>query len=95
VEVRRVDVAFAELMLLAARHPALEADPRFRDLRREIAAAQGRIALERRRYNEQVALRNERIRRLPWRFFAAGRKPRAFYDPPADPSFDPAPDAGA
>jgi LemA protein len=94
VEARRVDVAFAELLLLGVRYADLEADQHFRDLRDEVAAAQDRIALERRRYNEQVALRNERIRRLPWRFFSGGREPRAFYDPPAEPFFDPGLDAG-
>jgi len=81
VEAVRVDAAFANLMLLAQRYPDLEADPLFRGLREQVAAAQDRIALERQRYNDQVAFRNQRIQRAPWRFFVGRREPRTAYDP--------------
>ena len=83
-EAVHLDAAFAELLLVAERYPELKADQRFRDLGYELAGTQNRVALERKRFNDLVALHNARIRQLPWALLARDRKPRAFYDAPEE-----------
>jgi LemA protein len=88
-EARSVDMAFAEVLLVAERYPDLKADQQFRDLSYEIAGTQNRIALERKRFNDLVALHNARIRQVPWRLLAVDMEARAFYAPPEGGLSDP------
>lgn len=79
-----MDTALARLLAVGESYPDLKADRRFRDLQYELAGAQNRIAVERKRYNELVGSFNARLRMFPWILAASGFNEREFYSPPAE-----------
>ena len=79
-----MDTALARLLAVGEAYPDLKADRRFRDLQFELAGAQNRIAVERKRYNELVGSFNARLRMLPWSLVASGFSEREYYSPPAE-----------
>ena len=52
------------------RYPELKADQRFADLQRQLEGTENRIAVERRRFTENVAVYNNGVRRFPGRIIA-------------------------
>lgn len=84
-----VDGVVSNVLALAESYPELKADQQFRDLSYELAGTQNRIALERMRYNEVVAVLNARLRQLPWSLFAGQIESAEFYQAPEEKLEDP------
>lgn len=63
--------ALARLLVIIERYPDLKANQNFNRLMDELSGTENRIAVERRRYNEQVKEYNMMIKRIPGSFFAA------------------------
>lgn len=62
--------ALQRLMVVVERYPELKADQRFADLQRQLEGTENRIAVERRRFTENVAVYNSGVRRFPGRIIA-------------------------
>ena len=62
--------ALQRLMVVVERYPELKADQRFADLQRQLEGTENRIAVERRRFTENVAVYNNGVRRFPGRIIA-------------------------
>ncbi|MBN2008478.1 LemA family protein [candidate division KSB1 bacterium] len=78
--------ALSRLLLVVERYPDLKANQNFIRLQDELAGTENRIAVERRRYNEQVQLFNKKIRSFPTVFFAGmfGFEKREYFEAPAE-----------
>lgn len=57
--------ALSRLMVTIERYPDLKANQNFRDLQAQLEGTENRIAVERRKYNDAVALYNKNIRTFP------------------------------
>ncbi len=57
--------ALARLMVVVERYPDLKANQNFLDLQAQLEGTENRIAVERRRFNEQAQSYNTSIRRFP------------------------------
>jgi LemA protein len=57
--------ALSRLLVVVERYPDLKANTNFIRLQDELAGTENRIAVERRRFNEQVKVFNERLRKFP------------------------------
>jgi LemA protein len=61
----QLDGALGRLLVVVENYPNLKADEQFRNLQYELAGAENRIAIERRRYNESVQRYNTDIELFP------------------------------
>ena len=73
------------LLAIAESYPELKANENFIRLQDELAGTENRIAVARKRYNDQVKIYNMRIRQFPGSFFAGdlGLTAREYFEPPA------------
>ena len=78
--------ALSRLMVVVERYPDLKSNQNFLKLQDELAGTENRIAVERRRYNEQVKIYNEAIRSFPANILAGmfGFKETAFFEAPKE-----------
>ncbi len=65
-----LESALGRLMVVVERYPDLKANQNFLALQEELAGTENRISVERRRYNEAVAVYNVSIRRFPGNMMA-------------------------
>ncbi|MEA3223165.1 MAG: LemA family protein [Thermodesulfobacteriota bacterium] len=63
--------ALSRLLLLQERYPELKANESFLKLHDSLEGTENRIAVERKRYNDQVRILNTYVKSFPGRFFAA------------------------
>lgn len=63
--------ALSRLLAVAERYPDLKANQNFLELQAQLEGTENRIAVERRRFNEQVKLYNTYIRRFPTNLVAS------------------------
>lgn len=63
--------ALGNINVVVEAYPELKADKNFQDLQAEIAGTENRIAVERKRYNDQVSEFNKDVRRFPTSMFAS------------------------
>ena len=79
-----VTVSLGRLLAVAENYPALRANENFIRLQDELAGTENRIAVSRKRYNDQVKVYNMRIRQFPGSMFAGdlGLAPRDYFEPP-------------
>lgn len=66
----QMESALSRLLVVAERYPDLKANQNFKALMDELAGTENRLAVERKRYNEQVKLFNKTIRTFPYRYVA-------------------------
>jgi LemA protein len=57
--------ALSRLMVVVERYPDIKANANFRDLQAQLEGTENRIAVERRKYNDEARRFNTRIRRFP------------------------------
>lgn len=62
--------ALSRLLVLQERYPELKAQESFLSLQDELAGTENRLSVERKRYNDTVAILNKQIRMFPGRFYA-------------------------
>lgn len=76
--------ALGRLMVVVERYPELKANENFIRLQDELAGTENRIAVERRRFNEQVRVYNQKTRRFPTVMFAGilGFSQRPYFEAP-------------
>ncbi len=74
--------ALSRLLVVVENYPNLKADQHFIRLMDELAGAENRISVERKRYNEQIGVYNAYIRQVPNNFVAAlaGAKEKPFFE---------------
>lgn len=77
----QLEGALSRLMVVVERYPDLKANQNFLALQDELAGTENRIAVERRRYNENVQQYNVRVKRFPTNLVAVltGFKPSEAY----------------
>lgn len=63
--------ALSRLLVVVERYPQLQAVGAFRDLQAQLEGTENRIAVERRRYNEEARDYNSALRRVPAAWFIA------------------------
>ena len=63
--------ALSRLLAVAERYPDLKANQNFLELQAQLEGTENRIAVERRRFNEQVKLYNTYIRKFPTNLVAS------------------------
>jgi LemA protein len=61
----QLDSALSRLLVIAENYPQLKANENFVRLQDELAGTENRIAVERKRYNDDVRVFNQSIRRFP------------------------------
>jgi LemA protein len=80
--------ALSRLMVVVERYPELKANENFRDLQVQLEGTENRIAVERKRYNDEAQEFNTRIRQFPTSLVASmggfERKPYFQSQPGAD-----------
>lgn len=78
---RGIESAISRLLVITENYPQLKADKNFTALMDELAGSENRIAQERRRYNENVQLFNQKIQMMPTSIVAnlAGFKKLAYF----------------
>jgi len=78
--------ALGRLMVVVERYPELKANENFIRLQDELAGTENRIAVERRRFNDQVRTYNQNIRSFPTIFFAGvfGFQQRPYFEAPPE-----------
>ena len=76
--------ALSRLLLVVERYPELKANQNFIRLQDELAGTENRISVERRRYNEQVKVLNQKVRTFPTVLFAGmfGIEKRDYFEAP-------------
>jgi LemA protein len=62
--------ALSRLMVVVEKYPDLKANQNFMDLQAQLEGTENRIAVERRKFNEETRTYNTYIRRFPARIFA-------------------------
>lgn len=84
--------ALGRLMVVVESYPELKANENFIQLQDELAGTENRIAVERKNYNDTVAIFNGKIRRFPTSIVAkfAGLKAREYFE--ASPGSETAPE---
>jgi LemA protein len=65
-----MDSALGRLLVVVENYPQLQSAGNFRDLQAQLEGTENRIALERKRYNEQVMEYNVTVKRFPVMLFA-------------------------
>jgi LemA protein len=77
-----MESALSRLMVVVERYPELKANESFLKLQDELAGTENRIAVERKRFNEDVNQYNAVLRRIPGRWVAslAGFTRRAYFE---------------
>lgn len=82
---QQLDSAISRLLVVVENYPDLKANQNFLALQDQLEGTENRIAVERQRYNEQVAGYNKKIKRFPTNVFAGmlGFSERNYYEPPA------------
>jgi len=63
--------ALSRLLLLQERYPQLKSNENFLKLQDSLEGTENRIAVERKRYNDQVRILNTYVKTFPGRFFAS------------------------
>lgn len=63
--------ALGNINVVVEAYPELKADKNFQDLQAELAGTENRIAVERKRYNDQVSEFNQDVRRFPTKLIAS------------------------
>ncbi len=76
--------ALSRLLVVVERYPDLKANQNFIRLQDELAGTENRIAVERRRYNEQVRNYNQKVRQFPTNIIAGmfGFEKRPYFEAP-------------
>lgn len=74
--------ALGNINVVVEAYPELKADKNFQDLQAELAGTENRIAVERKRYNDQVSEFNQDVRRFPTKFIASllGFQEKAYFE---------------
>ena len=67
---QQMESALSRLLVIAERYPNLKSNQNFQALMDELAGTENRLAVERKRYNEQVKIFNRTIRTFPYRYVA-------------------------
>jgi LemA protein len=77
--------ALARLLVVVENYPTLKSDATFIRLMDELAGAENRLSVERRRYNEAVQQFNATVRQVPTNLIAslAGFKAHPYFEAPA------------
>ena len=88
--------ALGRLMVVVERYPELKANQNFIRLQDELAGTENRIAVERRRYNEDVRAYNQTIRTFPSNIMAKlfGFEKRTYFEAPEEAQTAPQVDFG-
>jgi len=83
--------ALSRLLVVVENYPNLKADQQFTQLMDELAGTENRIAVARKDYNEQVAVYNKKVKRMPGAIVAriAGFDEKEYFK--ADPNATKAP----
>ena len=78
--------ALSRLLLVVERYPELKSNQNFIQLQDELAGTENRIAVARRRYNEDVKEYNQSIRQVPNNIIASmfNFQPAAYYEIPPE-----------
>jgi len=76
--------ALSRLLLLQERYPQLKSNENFLKLQDSLEGTENRIAVERKRYNDQVRILNTYVKTFPGRFFAswAGVEQARYFEVP-------------
>jgi LemA protein len=76
--------ALSRLLLLQERYPQLKSNENFMKLQDSLEGTENRIAVERKRYNDQVRLLNTYVKTFPGMFFAswAGVEEAQYFETP-------------
>ena len=84
-----ITAGLGRLLAIAENYPELKANENFIRLQDELAGTENRIAIARKRYNEDVRVYNMKIRQFPSSLFAGdlpviglGLKKRDYFEPP-------------
>lgn len=74
--------AISRLLVLVENYPELKANENFKALITELEGTENRISVERKRYNDLVAIFNKKIRQFPVVFFAKmfGFSPKKYFE---------------
>ncbi len=79
----QLGAALSRLMVVVENYPELKATEAFQTLQTQLAGAENRIAVERKRYNEAAQGYNTRLQRVPAAWFVAALgwsfKPKAYF----------------
>lgn len=77
-----MDSALARLLVVAEAYPQLKSDQNFIALQAELAGTENRVAVERKRYNDQVTIYNKKIKVFPTSLLAGlfGFKEFAYFE---------------
>lgn len=77
----QMNEAIRNINVVAEAYPDLKANESFQNLQAELAGTENRIAVERKRYNEQVASFNKSVKRFPTNIVAKmlGFSPREYF----------------
>lgn len=81
VAATQVESALGRLLVIMENYPQLKSNETVRQLMDELAGTENRIAVERRRYNDQVRTYNTSVTLIPGKFFAMlfGFGPREYF----------------
>ncbi|MDR1306075.1 MAG: LemA family protein [Treponema sp.] len=77
-----MESALSRLLVVVEQYPELKASENFTALQDELAGAENRVAVARKRYNDSVGAFNAKIRTFPGSLFAGGMGfgPRAYFE---------------
>lgn len=81
IATNQVESALSRLLVVMENYPQLNSNQTVQDLMTELAGTENRIAVERKRYNDEVRLFNTALARLPARLVAPsfGFNPRSYF----------------
>jgi LemA protein len=88
--------ALGRLMVVVEKYPELKANENFLRLQDELAGTENRIAVERKRYNDEVRVYNQSVRRFPTVIIASmlGFPQKPYFEAPAEAKTAPTVDFG-
>lgn len=83
---RQMDSALGRLLAIVENYPELRSSQNFLALQDQLEGTENRIAVERKRYNDAVAVYNKRIKRFPAVLIAnmLGFDEAVYYNPPEE-----------
>src|SRR5712691_3164986 len=83
--------ALSRLLVTVERYPELKSNQNFLDLQKQLEGTENRIAVERKRFNDTVAVYNTRLRLFPGSIVArlVGFTPKAFFEAAPDAATPP------
>ncbi len=78
----QIGAALGRLLMIQENYPDLKANSNFRDLQAQIEGTENRIAVERKRFNEEAAEYNTLLRRFPRNIIAgiSGFQPKPYFE---------------